>query len=105
VETIQKAANTVSGGTTAIVAPGKYDERVTVSNSGSSGNYIVERNDITMQMRSGLEEWKHLPQFQGSDAVDWRQPTRQERPHHGSAGLFSLLTARAKPSTASQEIK
>src|SRR5438093_11510497 len=30
VETIQKAANTVSGGTTAIVAPGKYDERVTV---------------------------------------------------------------------------
>jgi Malectin domain/K319L-like, PKD domain/Protein of unknown function (DUF1565) len=39
--TIQKAANTVSGGTTVIVAPGKYDERVTVSNSGSSGKLIV----------------------------------------------------------------
>jgi hypothetical protein len=39
--TIQKAADTVSAGTTVYVGPGTYNERVTVSRSGASGNPIT----------------------------------------------------------------
>ncbi len=41
--TIQKAANTMVAGDTAIVNTGTYNERVSVSTSGSSGNLITFR--------------------------------------------------------------
>jgi len=40
-KTIQKAANTLSAGSTVLVQAGTYNERVNVSRSGSSGNLIV----------------------------------------------------------------
>lgn len=45
--TIQKAANTITAGDTVIVKEGIYDERVTESSNGSSGNFI------TFQANSG----------------------------------------------------
>jgi len=52
--TIQKAANTVSGGTTVIVAPGTYNERVSVTRSGSSGSYIVDLVAPNRSTQAGL---------------------------------------------------
>src|SRR5437870_13883811 len=41
--TIQMAANTVSAGSTVMVQSGQYDERVSVTRSGSSGSRIVSQ--------------------------------------------------------------
>lgn len=43
-KTIQKAANTLQAGQTVYVKAGTYNERVTLKNSGSSGNYITYTN-------------------------------------------------------------
>jgi hypothetical protein len=49
--TIQKAANTMVGGDTAIIQAGNYAERVTVSRSGSSSAPIVFRADGAVTMK------------------------------------------------------
>jgi parallel beta-helix repeat protein len=48
-KTIRKAANTLKGGDTAIVKSGTYNERVVVSNSGSSGSLIGFEAQGTVQ--------------------------------------------------------
>ena len=50
-KTIQKAANTLVAGDTALVAAGTYSERVGTSRSGTSGNQITIKSSGTVVMK------------------------------------------------------